>query len=538
MYINQSKIQNPKSKIRNDLSNLLTARLSRHIVLWVFASLVVIEAMILIPSVQRREREMLNQIQQVSSGKVFWIATTYPNLSAEAFFDRVQQLQKDPMLQILGGAVYTSDGRLVGTFGEKPALTHASVMADNPMSFEASDRRFAWGDRYDASWLIPHTGGNHILVIRHNAASARSEVFAFIFRVAGMVLMISAVLTITTLAVLATTVITPILRLREDLIAAGEAVSKDQPTPLFYSAIVKRQDELGDVIAAFNQMFKQIWQAMAERKQAEQALAEANQEITGLNQKLTAENLRMSAELAVSRKLQQMLLPKEHELNQIPGLEIAGFMEPATEVGGDYYDVLNHNGNVKIGIGDVTGHGLESGVVMLMTQTATRTLLANNETDPVKFLNTLNQTIYGNIHRMSCDKSLTLSLLDYQDGQIRLSGQHEEVILVRKDGSIERIDTINLGFPLGLEEDIADLIAHTQIDLNPGDGIVLYTDGITEAQNLQKDCYGLERLCETVQRCWHLSTKEVQRAVIQDVQQFIGEQNVNDDLTLLVLKQK
>jgi serine phosphatase RsbU (regulator of sigma subunit) len=81
----------------------------------------------------------------------------------------------------------------------------------------------------------------------------------------------------------------------------------------------------------------------------------------------------MSAELAVSRKLQQMLLPKEHELNQIPGLEIAGFMEPATEVGGDYYDVLNHNGNVKIGIGDVTGHGLESGVVMLMTQTATRT---------------------------------------------------------------------------------------------------------------------------------------------------------------------
>lgn len=522
----------------HDLSNLLTARLSRHIVLWVFASLVVIEAIILIPSVQRREREMLNQIRQVSSGKVFWIATTYPNVSAEAFLDRVKQLQKDPMLQILGGAVYTSDGQLVGTFGEKPALTHTGVMADNPMSFEASDRPMQNGDRYDASWLIPHTGGNHLLVIRHNASSVRSEVFAFIFRVAGMVLIISVVLTVTTLAALATTVITPILRLREDLIAAGEAICQDQPTPLFYSAIVKRRDELGDVIAAFNQMFKQIWQAMVERKQAEQALAEANQEITVLNQKLTAENLRMSAELAVSRKLQQMLLPREHELNQISGLEIAGFMEPATEVGGDYYDVLNHNGNVKIGIGDVTGHGLESGVVMLMTQTATRTLLANNETDPVKFLNTLNQTIYGNVHRMSCDKSLTLSLLDYQDGQIRLSGQHEEVILVRKDGSIERIDTINLGFPLGLEEDIADFIAHTQIDLNPGDGIVLYTDGITEAQNLQEDCYGLDRLCETVQRYWYLSAKEVQHAVIQDVQQFIGEQAVNDDLTLLVLKQK
>ncbi|MGA7937160.1 MAG: sensor with HAMP domain-containing protein, partial [Kovacikia sp.] len=264
----------------HDLSNLLTARLSRHIVLWVFASLVVIEAIILIPSVQRREREILNQIRQVSSGKVFWIATTYPNISARAFLDRVQQLQKDPMLQILGGAVYTSDGQLIGTFGEKPALNHAGVMADNPMSFEASDRPMQNSDRYDASWLIPHTGGNHILVIRHNASSTRSEIFAFIFRATGMVLIISAVLTVTTLAALAITVITPILRLREDLIAAGEAISKDQPTPLFYSAIVKRHDELGDVIAAFNQMFKQIWQAMVKRKQAEQALAEANQEIT------------------------------------------------------------------------------------------------------------------------------------------------------------------------------------------------------------------------------------------------------------------
>ncbi len=110
----------------------------------------------------------------------------------------------------------------------------------------------------------------------------------------------------------------------------------------------------------------------------------------------------------------------------------------------------------------------------------------------------------------------------------------------RADGSLFWVAASlrRLGFPLGLEADIADFIAHTQINLNPGDGIVLYTDGITEARNLQKDCYALERLCETVQRYWHLSAKEVQHAVIQDVQQFIGEQDVNDDLTLLVLKQK
>ncbi|HBB31884.1 MAG TPA: serine/threonine protein phosphatase, partial [Cyanobacteria bacterium UBA9273] len=75
--------------------------------------------------------------------------------------------------------------------------------------------------------------------------------------------------------------------------------------------------------------------------------------------------------------------------------EIAGFMEPASEVGGDYYDVLYHNGTVKIGIGDVTGHGLESGVLMLMVQTAVRTLLEVNETDSKKFLDVLNRTIYN-----------------------------------------------------------------------------------------------------------------------------------------------
>jgi serine phosphatase RsbU (regulator of sigma subunit) len=77
-----------------------------------------------------------------------------------------------------------------------------------------------------------------------------------------------------------------------------------------------------------------------------------------LNKELKSDNRRMGAELDVSRRLQQMLLPREEELQQIEGLDIAGFMEPADEMGGDYYDVLYHDGLVLFGIGDVTGHGL------------------------------------------------------------------------------------------------------------------------------------------------------------------------------------
>ncbi len=273
-------------------------------------------------------------------------------------------------------------------------------------------------------------------------------------------------------------------------------------------------------------------------KQRTAQLAAANQEISALNEMLKSENVRMAAELDVTRRLQQMILPKEAELEQITGLDIAGFMEPADEVGGDYYDVLNYDGRIKIGIGDVTGHGLESGMLMIMVQTAVRTLLANNETDPIKFLNTVNRTIYDNVNRMKTDKNLTLCLLEYEDGVLHLTGQHEEMILVRANGEASTIDTIGLGFPIGLESDITDFIAEAKIELNSGDMVVLYTDGITEAENIDGVMYEQERLIEVVKRHWQQSAAEIRQAAIDDLRQHIGEQKVFDDITLVVIKQK
>jgi predicted ATPase/serine phosphatase RsbU (regulator of sigma subunit)/tRNA A-37 threonylcarbamoyl transferase component Bud32 len=284
-------------------------------------------------------------------------------------------------------------------------------------------------------------------------------------------------------------------------------------------------------------------------KQRTAQLAEANQEITALNEMLKEENLRMSAELDVAKQLQQMVLPADSELTQIDSLDIAGFMEPADEVGGDYYDVLVHEGRVKIGIGDVTGHGLESGVLMLMVQTAVRALLDSGLSDVTQFLNTLNCTIYNNAQRMKTDKNLTLALLDYQPntstlsrrgvgGSLQITGQHEEVLVVRAGGCVEKIDTFELGFSVGVVDDIADFVSQKEVQLQPGDGIVLYTDGITEAQNVDKKLYGLERLCEVVSRNWDHSASKIQQAAIADVRQYIGTQKVFDDITLLVLKQK
>jgi sigma-B regulation protein RsbU (phosphoserine phosphatase) len=267
-------------------------------------------------------------------------------------------------------------------------------------------------------------------------------------------------------------------------------------------------------------------------------LAKANEQITQLNQLLSAENTRLSAEVEITQRLQKMILPKEKELKTIDTLEIAGFMEPADEVGGDYYDVLSDRDRLKIGIGDVTGHGLESGVLMLMVQTAVRTLMESNQTDPKKFLEILNRTIYKNVQRMDSDKHLSLCLVDYHQGKLKLSGQHEEIVVVRAGGIVERIDTIDLGFPIGLEENIEGFIFQVEIKLESQDVVVLYTDGITEAENSYGQQYGLERLCQTLINNWTESAEQIRQLVIADVREHIGLHKVYDDITLVILKQK
>ncbi len=273
-----------------------------------------------------------------------------------------------------------------------------------------------------------------------------------------------------------------------------------------------------------------------ELEQAEAALSAANLEITKLNHSLQTDNIRMSAQLEVARQVQQMILPKPLELAQIKTLDIAAFMEPATEMGGDYYDVLQTDEMVTIAIGDVSGHGLESGLLMLMAQTAVRTLQETKERSPAVFLETLNRTFYQNVQRMDSEKNITLSILTYLEGFVSISGQHEEVLIVRNGGVVERIDTIDLGLPIGLVDDIAQFINQTSLRLDSGDGIVLYTDGITEAYGANNQQYGLDRLCEAIAHHWQGSAEATKQRVINDFQQFIEHREICDDITLLVIK--
>jgi len=236
---------------------------------------------------------------------------------------------------------------------------------------------------------------------------------------------------------------------RQTVFVLDEALKKMASGNLAHKIIFDNRDAQGQVVGAFNKIAD--------------ALSGNNQEITVLNDRLKAENMRMISEVDLTGEIQEILLSKNREIKEIIGLDIAGFMEAGEEVGGDYYDVLPHKGRVKIGMDDVTGYRWESGILMIMVQTPVRTWIADNEPQQVKVLSAINTVIYDNVQRMKFDKNASLALLDYQQGMLKLSGQHEEMIVVRCKGCVERFDTIDFGFPIGLDAEIAEFVAETSV---------------------------------------------------------------------------
>ncbi|MCB0062913.1 MAG: SpoIIE family protein phosphatase, partial [Caldilineaceae bacterium] len=305
---------------------------------------------------------------------------------------------------------------------------------------------------------------------------------------------------------------------------------------------LKSHDEIGQLGQTFGFMAEEIRQYTThlEERIAERTadLQQANEQITRLNERLQDENLRMSAELDVARQLQMMVLPPERETNTIADLDVAGYMQPADEVGGDYYDIVSVGDSVYLGIGDVTGHGLPAGVIMLMAQTAMLTLSQHGVQNMERLLSVLNQVLYRNILRIQENKTLTLAAIHYHNQRYTLVGQHESVLICRRDGTLEEIDTLNLGFPIGLEYEIDDFLATTEFALAPGDVMLLYTDGVTEAERSDGEQFGIARLKEALTQYHQLAAQEIIARTVDNVYTFIGDSKIYDDISVLVIKQR
>ena len=246
--------------------------------------------------------------------------------------------------------------------------------------------------------------------------------------------------------------------------------------------------------------------------------------------KLATEHALISREMEVAKKIQSFLLPKKTELT---GYEIAASCEPSEEVGGDYYDVISVGDYDWIVIGDVSGHGISAGLVMMMVQTAIHTVLIQNpQVQTSRLLSVINQTIYENIVRMDEQKHMTILVIACgKDGFFDFSGLHEDILLwCAETRKVESIETD--GMWIGLEADISGMLPVNEFRLGLGDCLILYTDGIIEARGKDGKFFGTERLIAVIEASCGKSASEIHAAILNGISDF----EKSDDVTLFVMK--
>ncbi|MGC4092948.1 MAG: PP2C family protein-serine/threonine phosphatase [Polyangiaceae bacterium] len=246
-----------------------------------------------------------------------------------------------------------------------------------------------------------------------------------------------------------------------------------------------------------------------------------------------AERARLENELALAARIQTGILPRH---TTVPGLLVASRMLPATEVGGDYFDVIPTPGGAWFAIGDVSGHGVAAGLVMLMTQSIVAAVTeVEPDCKPSVAWNHLNRVLYQNVReRLQQDEHATLTLLRYTGrGRFTFAGAHEDIIVIRASGMIEALHTP--GIWTGITPTPApDVVRDSELVLGPGDTLLLYTDGVIEAANSRGELFGIERLLHQLEGANARSPDELVEHVLEAVQAWESQQR--DDITLLALR--
>lgn len=262
-------------------------------------------------------------------------------------------------------------------------------------------------------------------------------------------------------------------------------------------------------------------------------------EITKDLEKISAdikESKRMSSELDIAAQIQKDVLPKEAP--EAPGLDVVAKTRAAAEVGGDNFDfVPSIDGDqLFIYIGDVTGHGVPAGLIMMMVDTLVSTLAQQGVSNGRDLIAKTNEILTP---RISTKLFMTSVMLrwDKVNHKMYYTGAGHEYLLVyrAKSESVESIPSG--GIALGMIPDVSKIVKETEIPLEVGDSIVLYTDGITEARDETDKMYDLESLEQSLKNHGYRPTAEsIFDHLTKDFSNFVGEYVQNDDITMIVIK--
>lgn len=244
------------------------------------------------------------------------------------------------------------------------------------------------------------------------------------------------------------------------------------------------------------------------------------------------EKQRIQQELAVAQKIQQSLLPRGGL--QMPGLDVHGLSVSCEETGGDYFDYIRRpGGKLALVVGDVSGHGVGAALLMSTARALLRAFTASTDA-PHDVVSKLNRFLSGDVEtgRFMTLFYGELSLSDRKLTYVR-AGHNEPVIYRRSKGTFEEL--AEGGIALAMMEDF-DFDLSGPVQLEPGDILLLYTDGVVESMNAAREVFGMDRAREILKNSADLPAKDIVERFRKAVRDFTGVDSREDDLTLVVAK--
>jgi len=240
------------------------------------------------------------------------------------------------------------------------------------------------------------------------------------------------------------------------------------------------------------------------------------------------------SEMELAKRIQTALLPDKRRLG---GFDIASTMLPAREIGGDYYDIIEtSDGDKWVTIGDVSGHGVDAGLIMMMAQTCIISTISNiRNCQPSELLSSVNQVIRENIARLGSDHYMTMMAIRFNESKMTIAGKHQDLIIYRS--TLNKIETITVnGTWLGITDKIDNYLIDINENIGDGDIVLLFSDGVTECTNKNDEMFGQARLEEALTLYADLPIDKILNRIIEDVSNFQEDQY--DDMSLVIVKKR
>lgn len=237
----------------------------------------------------------------------------------------------------------------------------------------------------------------------------------------------------------------------------------------------------------------------------------------------------------IAQQIQHSLLPLQ--LPTFPSVELAAFNHPAMDIGGDYYDVIAiDDKHIGLAIADVSGKGIGGALMMAVCRSVLRAN-ALNVIDPASMLCSLNKTLSSNLAEDMFVSMLYLVLnLDTHVLSYARAGHEAPIIIHNGESKADHTETAGVAIGL-VETDVFNAVIETRhLSLHPGDLVVMYTDGVTEAMNSAGEEWGTRKLIETVERMADAPAEDVLDNIRREVLAFTGNNHQSDDMTMLAFK--